>query len=54
MECSIKEAGEKLKISEYTLRYYDKEGLTPYLKKKGNVFRMDNYAYKFKEYPYAN
>ncbi|GFP78303.1 MerR family transcriptional regulator [Clostridium fungisolvens] len=31
MGYSIKEVSEKLNISQYTLRYYEKEGLIPYL-----------------------
>ena len=33
MEYLIKDASKKLNISIYTLRYYDKEGLTPFVKK---------------------
>ena len=39
MEYSIKDASRKLNISIYTLRYYDKEGLTPYIKKNENGVR---------------
>ncbi|MBK1813444.1 MerR family transcriptional regulator [Clostridium sp. YIM B02505] len=31
MGYSIKEVSEKLNISQYTLRYYEKEGLIPYV-----------------------
>ncbi|GKU27308.1 MerR family transcriptional regulator [Clostridium folliculivorans] len=33
MGYSIKEVSEKLNISQYTLRYYEKEGLIPYLQR---------------------
>lgn len=36
----IKEAAKKLNVSSYTLRYYDKEGLTPFLKKDKNGVRI--------------
>ena len=36
----IKEAAKKLTVSRYTLRYYDKEGLTPFLKKDKNGVRI--------------
>lgn len=39
MEYLIKDASKKLNISIYTLRYYDKEGLTPFLKKDENGIR---------------
>lgn len=39
MECLIKDASKKLNISVYTLRYYDKEGLTPFVKKDENGVR---------------
>ena len=39
MECLIKDASKKLNISIYTLRYYDKEGLTPFVKKDENGVR---------------
>lgn len=39
MEYSIKDASKKLNISIYTLRYYDKEGLTPFVKKDENGVR---------------
>lgn len=39
MEYLIKDASKKLNISIYTLRYYDKEGLTPFVKKDGNGVR---------------
>lgn len=35
----IKDASKKLNISIYTLRYYDKEGLTPFVKKDENGVR---------------
>lgn len=40
MEYFIKEAAKKLNVSSYTLRYYDKEGLTPFLKKDKNGVRI--------------
>ena len=39
MEYLIKDASKKLNISIYTLRYYDKEGLTPFVKKDENCVR---------------
>jgi DNA-binding transcriptional MerR regulator len=39
MGYTIKEVAEKLNISQYTLRYYDKEGLIPYLKREKNGIR---------------
>ena len=36
MEYSVKQVSEKLGISVYTLHYYDKEGLLPFIKKKDN------------------
>ncbi|MBX9183573.1 MerR family transcriptional regulator [Clostridium sp. K04] len=39
MEYLIKDASKKLNISIYTLRYYDKEGLTPFVKKGENGVR---------------
>lgn len=39
MEYLIKEVSEKLNISVYTLRYYDKEGLTPFVKKDNKGIR---------------
>lgn len=39
MEYLIKGASKKLNISIYTLRYYDKEGLTPFVKKDENGVR---------------
>ena len=39
MEYLIKDASKKLNISVYTLRYYDKEGLTPFVKKDENGVR---------------
>ena len=40
MEYFIKEAAKKLNVSSYTLRYYDKEELTPFLKKDKNGVRI--------------
>ena len=39
MEYLIKDASKKLNISIYTLRYYDKEGLTPFVTKDENGVR---------------
>lgn len=39
MEYLIKDASKKLNISIYTLRYYDKEELTPFVKKDENGVR---------------
>ena len=39
MEYLIKDASKKLNISIYTLRYYDKEGLTPFVRKDENGVR---------------
>ena len=39
MEYLIKDASKILNISIYTLRYYDKEGLTPFVKKDTNGVR---------------
>ena len=39
MDYLIKDASKKLNISIYTLRYYDKEGLTPFVKKDENGVR---------------
>ena len=40
MEYSVKQVSEKLGISVYTLHYYDKEGLLPFIKKKDNGTRI--------------
>lgn len=40
MEYSVKQVSEKLGISVYTLHYYDKEGLLPFIKKKENGTRV--------------
>ena len=39
MEYLIKEVSDKLNISVYTLRYYDQEGLTPFVKKDNKGIR---------------
>ena len=39
MEYLIKDASKILNISIYTLRYYDKEGLTPFVRKDKNGVR---------------
>ena len=33
MEYSIKQAAEKVSLTEYTIRYYDKEGLLPFVER---------------------
>lgn len=33
MEYSIKQAAEKVNLTEYTIRYYDKEGLLPFVER---------------------
>ena len=40
IEYSVKQVSEKLGISVYTLHYYDKEGLLPFIKKKDNGTRV--------------
>lgn len=40
MEYFIKGAAKKLNISSYTLRYYDNEGLTPFVKKDKHGVRI--------------
>jgi len=35
MRYTIKQAGEKVNLSSHTLRYYDKEGLLPFLERDG-------------------
>lgn len=40
MEYSVKQVSKKLGISVYTLHYYDKEGLLPFIKKKDNGTRV--------------
>lgn len=39
MKYFIKEAAEKLNVSIHTLRYYDKEGLTPFINKDESGIR---------------
>jgi DNA-binding transcriptional MerR regulator len=39
MEYTIKQAAEKTNLTIYTLRYYDKEGLLPLLKRSSNGIR---------------
>lgn len=43
MHLSIKEVSEQLGISAYTIRYYEKEGLLPFLKRnnQGNRIFLD-------------
>ena len=40
MKYTIKDAAEQLNISIYTIRYYDKMGLMPFLKRKDGGTRM--------------
>ena len=37
---SIREAADKLNVSIHTLRYYEKEGLTPFIKRNENGNRI--------------
>lgn len=40
MEYTISQAAEKAGVSVYTLRYYDKEGLLPFLEKRADGTRV--------------
>lgn len=40
MEYTISQAAKKAGVSIYTLRYYDKEGLLPFLDKRGDGTRV--------------
>lgn len=40
MAYSIGQAAEKMNVSAYTLRYYDKEGLLPMVERSGGGIRM--------------
>ncbi len=40
MNYSISEAAEKLNLTVYTLRYYDKEGLMPFVERTPNGTRL--------------
>ncbi len=44
MEYTIKQAAEKMKLTSYTLRYYDKEGLLPFVERDnaGNRLFSEN------------
>lgn len=44
MEYTIKQAAEKMNLTPYTLRYYDKEGLLPFVERDsaGNRLFSDN------------
>ncbi len=44
MEYTIKQAAEKMKLTSYTLRYYDKEGLLPFVERDnaGNTLFSEN------------
>lgn len=44
MEYTIKQAAEKMHLTAYTLRYYEKEGLLPYVERDsaGNRLFTDN------------
>ena len=37
---SISEVANKLNLTVYTLRYYDKEGLLPFVERKDNGTRL--------------
>ena len=39
MTYTIKQVAERLNISEHTLRYYDRQGLMPFLKRDNNGIR---------------
>ncbi|WP_163192216.1 MerR family transcriptional regulator [Clostridium thermarum] len=39
MPYTIKQVAERLNISEHTLRYYDRQGLMPFLKRDSNGIR---------------
>lgn len=46
MQYTIKKAAEKMGVSIPTLRYYDKEGLLPFIEKKPNgtrIFKDDDF-----------
>lgn len=40
MEYSVKKVSERLGVSVYTLHYYDKEGLLPFVKRRDNGTRI--------------
>lgn len=40
MKYTIKQVSEKIKLSEHTLRYYDREGLMPLLKRSSTGIRL--------------
>lgn len=40
MSYSISEVAEKLNLTVYTLRYYDKEGLMPFVERSSNGTRL--------------
>ncbi|NIK79774.1 DNA-binding transcriptional MerR regulator [Paenibacillus castaneae] len=44
MEIHIKEAAEKIGLPTHTLRYYEQEGLLPYIKRDENGNRIFNEA----------
>lgn len=44
MEIHIKEAAEKIGLPTHTLRYYEQEGLLPFIKRDGNGNRIFNEA----------
>lgn len=44
MTYTIKQVGDKMGLSVSTLRYYDKEGLLPFIEKKENGTRVFNEA----------
>lgn len=40
MNYSVKQAAKRTNLSEHTIRYYDREGLTPCLKRNKNGERI--------------
>ncbi|MHB8064356.1 MAG: MerR family transcriptional regulator [Ruminiclostridium sp.] len=40
MEYSIKQAAEKMSLTVYTIRYYDKEGLLPFVERDSAGYRL--------------
>ena len=48
MQYSIGQVAQKMGISAYTLRYYDKEGLLPFVARSSSgvrVFQEDDFAW---------
>ncbi len=42
MQCTIKEAAERVNLTAYTIRYYDKEGLLPFVERDDAGNRVFN------------